>query len=299
MLIVLHVLTNTGALSGAAAALSPRWSRPPPQRSTLAGPIRSLLSVLAPAPLVFAALFLFASQASDVIFASTPEVQAASFESRMSVVLVVFDELSSASLMGRNQRIDAAASPNSASLAGDSTWYRGVTTEYGMTEGRRAVDPHRPRAAAEPCARLLPVPAERLHDARQPLPHACRRVADHALSANALPHERRESARVVESNTESLVSDAGIVYLHLVVPKPYVDHVPAIDESWGNFGRHERERTVRRGAQVLPCARNVCEFTKLIDGSRRPTLYFLHTLLPHIPYEYLPSGRATQSRRRA
>ena len=32
-------------------------------------------------------------------------------------------------------------------------------------------------------------------------------------------------------------------------------------------------------------------FVSSIDRATRPTLYFKHTLLPHVPWEYLPSGR--------
>ena len=35
----------------------------------------------------------------------------------------------------------------------------------------------------------------------------------------------------------------------------------------------------------------MCDFTDLIDASRTPTLYLVHSLLPHVPYVYLPSGR--------
>ena len=42
---------------------------------------------------------------------------------------------------------------------------------------------------------------------------------------------------------------------------------------------------------IEPCARGVCEFAKLISADRRPTLYFLHSLFPHVPYVFLPSSR--------
>ena len=41
----------------------------------------------------------------------------------------------------------------------------------------------------------------------------------------------------------------------------------------------------------MPCARNVCRFTSTFKRGGKPGLYVLHSLLPHVPYLYLPSGR--------
>ena len=38
------------------------------------------------------------------------------------------------------------------------------------------------------------------------------------------------------SRLSSLYSDARVVYLHLLSPPSLEGHLPAIDESWGNFG---------------------------------------------------------------
>ncbi len=42
-------------------------------------------------------------------------------------------------------------------------------------------------------------------------------------------------------------------------------------------------------------ARRLRRFISRIRPSRRPTLYVKHTLLPHVPYMYLPSGRRTRN----
>ena len=49
-------------------------------------------------------------------------------------------------------------------------------------------------------------------------------------------------------------------------------------------------RKTTRGP-LLPCARNVCRFTSTFKRGGKPGLYVLHSLLPHVPYLYLPSGR--------
>jgi hypothetical protein len=98
----------------------------------------------------------------------------------------------------------------------------------------------------------------------------------------------------VPNTARSFATDVGTVYLHLVLPEPYVDRLPQIDDAWGNFGRDAgAEEAVQRSAtgEIEPCGRNTCRFADLIDDDTRPTLYLSHTLLPHVPYVYLPSGR--------
>ena len=88
--------------------------------------------------------------------------------------------------------------------------------------------------------------------------------------------------------TGSLASDAGIVYLHLLLPNPYVAHVPPISNTWGNFGGNEQDASTRRSRTA---ARNICRLASLITAERKPALYFVHSLLPHVPWLYLPSGK--------
>ena len=54
-------------------------------------------------------------------------------ERRPPVVLVVFDEFPSDTLIGPDGRIDAARYPNFAALAGTSTWFRNAQTIYDST----------------------------------------------------------------------------------------------------------------------------------------------------------------------
>ncbi|HET9545409.1 MAG TPA: hypothetical protein VFO88_07515, partial [Gaiellaceae bacterium] len=87
----------------------------------LVPPVRSVLTVLAPAPLIVSALFLFNSPVSKLL---TPEetlsAPAAAVESRAPVVLLVFDEFGTNALLDGRGRIDAKRYPNFARLAGTS-----------------------------------------------------------------------------------------------------------------------------------------------------------------------------------
>jgi hypothetical protein len=256
---------------------------------------RFVLTVLSPAPLLFLALFLFSSDASKLIGADTPEVRAAKVDARTPVVLIAFDELNTTSLMDRRQRIDAERFPNFAKLARGSSWYRDATTVYWLSE----VAQPSILTGLNPDPKKLPVASEYPNNLFTLLGGSYRVVALESLTRLCPPSICRDvpaaaQSQVVKGEAGSLASDASIVYAHLVLPDRYVTRVAPIDDSWGNFGRDQdaEEAPQRaRGGKVPACARSVCTFSKLLTSGGRPTLYFLDTLLPHVPYVYLPSGR--------
>ncbi|TML58186.1 MAG: hypothetical protein E6G22_14545 [Actinobacteria bacterium] len=294
--VVLHVLTKSDSLSGVTALVAAAGAGVAAAAIYLrARPFRSFLSVLVPAPLVFVALFLLDSPASKLVFADTPKVEAATtVRSKTPVVLVVFDELTTVSLMNRNEEVDAGRYPNFASLAASSTWYRSATTADWLTEGNVPAI----LTGRKPVRNKLPIFSEYPHNLFTLLGKSYRlRVIEaitHLCPKSLCKDQPQANGQAVEDTTGSLASDAGIVYLHLLVPQPYATHLPPISDSWGNFGGHQqREEPVRRTAsgQIEACGRRVCQFTDMISGDPKPTLYFLHTVLPHWPFVYLPSGR--------
>jgi sulfatase-like protein len=295
--VLLHALAKQGSLSGVAvlvvagaggavAALLYRQARP----------VGSFLTVLAPAPLVFLALFIFSSGISKLVFVSTPHVTAPKFQSKTPVVLIVFDEFSTVSLMDRNERIDARRYPNFAALAGDSTWYRSATTVQWLTEV--AVPSILTGILPDPHKKLLPIYSDHPNNIFTLLGGSYRiqgvESLTHMCPTSLCRETQGASTQAVGDTTGSLANDAGVVYLHLVLPQPYVDEIPQISDTWGNFGKHEAREEGNQASQsgaLQPCARNVCRFASLFSSRGRPTVYVLHTLLPHVPYLYLPSGR--------
>ena len=251
--------------------------------------------MLAPVPLLFLALFLFNTPVSKLVFADQPEVRAATVESRTPVVLIVLDEFSTVSLMDRRQRIDAVRFPNFAALARDATWYRNATTEYWLSEvavptvltGLKPVPGKLPIASEYPNSVFTLVGGSYRIRAIETLTHLCPRTLCRDTHATV-------QAQAVPNTFQSFASDAGTVYLHMVLPEPYVDRLPEISDAWGNFGKQEdTAEEVQRNAsgEIEPCGRNICPFAEMIDGDPRPTLYVVHSLLPHVPYVYLPSGQ--------
>ncbi len=293
--VVLHALANRAALSGVSALVVAAAVGVVGAflylRLALVG---SFLTVLAPAPLVFLSLFLFDSGASKLVFVRTPHVAEQRVHSRTPVVLVVFDEFAPVALMNGKQKVDAERYPNFAALARGSTWFRSATTVQWLTE--QAVPAVLTGILPPKDRTLLPIYADHPHNVFTLLAGSYRERAVESLTQlcpeKVCRESRGASPAAVSDATRSIASDAGIVYLHLLLPHPYAERIPAISDSWGNFGQREARRAPTAGTAALePCARNICRFASLFSRDRTPTLYVLHSLLPHVPYLYLPSGR--------
>jgi len=295
-MVALYFITKAGALSGKtslAVALGAGVIAAAVYWRT--GPLRSFLSVLSPAPLVFLALFLFGSQASDLVFASTPKVKTTTtVKAKTPVVLIVYDELNSVSLMNAKGKVDAVRYPNFASLARNANWYRSATTDHRATEGSLpailtgdlpAIKEKLPTFASYPNSLFTLLGKSYRMRVFEPL----------RLCPKSLCHDTSAQKEEASDTTGSLVSDAGIVYLHLLLPEPYVAHVPPISDTWGNFGKHDtgagEPAQKKDSGKIEPCSRGTCKFADSISADGKPALYMMHAILPHVPYVTLPSGR--------
>jgi hypothetical protein len=83
-----------------------------------------------------------------------------------------------------------------------------------------------------------------------------------------------------------LASDVAVVYLHVILPEDMRDRLPSTSHAWRGFATEAG----REPAAVFE------QFVSSIEPTDRPPLYFAHTLLPHVPWRYLPSGRTYRSR---
>lgn len=107
----------------------------------------------------------------------------------------------------------------------------------------------------------------------------------------------------------TLLSDLGIVYLHILLPADLGVRLPAVTHNWMDFknGPPPDRTLTAREAIVKRLATSALEdlkgdrigefmhFIKAIPGTERSTLSYLHILFPHTPYHHLPSGRTYSS----
>ncbi len=259
--------------------------------------VRTFLTVLSPAALVFPAVFLLHPPVRRLVVRH-PVGAAGAVHVGAPVVMVLFDALPLNSLLDERNGIDAVRYPNLARLARDATWYRGATTVAQDTggavpailTGRYPTGEHQPPTAAEHPRNLFTLlgSAYDLH-VRESLTELC--------PTSLCP--RGTTAEQDSAATRSLLLDTAVVYAHLVVPRELRARLPSIEEQWAGFALFAAKTrptgALWRRAIAVAWADRAAAFADFLDGihaSSRPTLHFLHIMLPHSPWTYFPTGRA-------
>ena len=96
----------------------------------------------------------------------------------------------------------------------------------------------------------------------------------------------------------SMLADAGVVYLHIILPVDMTSRLPPITQTWHDFAELARKTDRQSGAKVgeRPDRQDrpqyFASYVDSIEDSSEPRLYFLHTELPHVPWKYLPNGKS-------
>jgi hypothetical protein len=260
---------------------------------------RSVLTYATPAPLVFTLLFVLTSPAGALVRggSGTGGVRAAAAH-RPPIVFIFLDEFPQRALLTDKGVVDAKLFPNFAKLAAESTWYPNATGVSGWTpfaapamlSGKypaHAVAPSYityPQTlftllagtydvkAFETIAQLCPpqictdVPAGR-PTGLKPLIEDTKKIAREIVSPN--PAKSNPTEQFVDAAVDA-TREAGAGQT-----------APKADFRFGEVRKNQPERFT--------------SFMKGLQPTDRPTLHFLHLLLPHGPWRYLPSGNTYDS----
>lgn len=221
-------------------------------------------------------------------------------ENPMPVVLFVFDQLSTVSLLGPDGEIDANSFPNFAALARQATWFPLAKTVHRYTmhaipailSGRYPEPGRQPVLADHPENIFTLLAAHYDITAQESLTRLCPpEICEPEGAEASLVHGQRQ-----------LWGDLALVYLHILLPETLSARLPPVDQTWMGFGLRgtpvdrsptdnvRRIRRDRREARKDRAAR----FLRFLDRMRdtgSPSLHFYADWLPHSPNDYLPSGR--------
>lgn len=268
-------------------------------------PVRTFLSILSPAALLFPVLFLAQPAIFKMIRPQSPVAVAEasiSKDATVPIVFLIFDEFPVTSLMRADRQIDADLYPNFAALAKNATWFRHTTSVADNT--------------------VVAVPA--ILTGSYPRPHTVATADDHPHNLFTWLAPRYNMDTVYEAVTmlcpvrlcvqnrqlalpriRALARDLSVVYAHLVLPARFTRHLPDITQTWGHFLDDDKPRrtdgrlktTFERARDTRSITRKlryrvelVRAFIQSIGPTPMPKLYFLHVTLPHVPWEYFPDG---------
>ena len=233
------------------------------------------------------------------VFLSNPDVRgalipttdgfvAADIDGGPPIVFIVFDELPLNSLLDENDEIDRGRYPNFAALGEHAYWFRNASTVSSQTPwaipaivtGRYPFE-----RGAVPTRRYYPDSLFTLLSGHYDITvfgYFSPDVSPGAI-ANMTPAVQRETVG-------TLSADVGIVWLHIVLPERLAASLPPVVGDWIGLAR---ARQFRGSGDTVERDKRGTEFDRFLDvmvGGAGPRLYFLHSMLPHMPFEYVPSG---------
>lgn len=266
--------------------------------------VRTFLTLLTPAIVIFPILFLIRTPVSRLAFPSDTAAISGDIRERPTIVVVVFDELSTFDFLDASGSIDGAAFPALAELAKTSTWFPNALSPFPYTE--RAIPAILTGVQADAADARLPIAGDHprnlftwlgdsygLH-ASEPITQLCpRRLCGIELTSGA------------RTGAMDLARDTATLYLHLVAPRDLAErHLPSLEGRWQGFAatapaaadvepRPESFDIVAAFGRAAQPGRDTLfrQFLDGIDEGRKPALHFIHVLLPHDPYVFTPSGR--------
>lgn len=208
------------------------------------------------------------------------------------VVLILLDELPIVSLLDSAGNINADRFPNLAAFALQSTWYKYATTVAEAT--LIAVPPLLTGQTIKPDNKKLALAANYPQNLFTLL------SGTHAVNAfETFTHLCPESlCNAPDPDWQIIAEDTLVVFLHKVAPDPYRQKLPQIDNKWFGYLRDETERrNVHTDLNLHPHHRykvrlqKFSQFLSALETIESNSLNYLHILLPHSPWMYLPDGR--------
>ena len=250
---------------------------------------QSLLTFLSPAIVLFPVLFLLRPPVSGLIFEKPgPDGIRPGVSSDIPIVFLVFDELSTSTLMSEHLQINAFRYPNFAALARDSHWFRKTSTVAerstralpAILTGRYTKDIAPPTAANYPENLFTWLAGNYELNSFESVTNLC-------------PEELCREPIGRESFSERVrmtLSDLAFVYLHVILPADLAQTLPSVTATMRDFGA-AKPSTKAASPGEADYGWVFSQFLSWIQPADGPVLYFMHTFVPHTPWTYLPSGK--------
>ncbi len=273
------------------------------------------LTALSISLLVIPAAFLLHPQISKLVFRGGWVASASTVTAKTPIFFILFDELALSSLLEAERRIDARRFPNLASFAERALWFENAITVSDFTHF--AVPAILTGTFPDP--EKLPTYEDYPQNLFTLLGDSYSIWADEPVTSLCPPelNQRYEERLPWIASLGSLLFDVAVIFAHQTLPSSYARHFPPISQTWGDFGdqvgpspppgapaerSHDSSATKNFGslARIAVNKDRAVEFQRFVDapgaGARR-NLYFVHLMLPHVPWEYLPSGKMYRQRK--
>lgn len=252
--------------------------------------VRQVGRYLMAAPVVLLGIFVFTMPVGDVLREPDSVVgNPVDVSDPVPLVVVVFDEFPVASIIDSSGDLRESRYPNLARLAADGTWYRNAMTVQQQTK-------HSVPAiltGTDPEQSQIPVAGQYPFN----LFTALRSTYDLQVNESITQLCPQQLCAGLSASASSLARDVSVVAGHVLLPEPATADLPPIDGVWGDFAAAAGDfdamtefRALLREGQRASIDRGLDQMASA-DLSD-PTLFYLHPIVPHHPWQFLPDGRS-------
>ena len=250
--------------------------------------VRLFVTALSPAILVVPSWFLLNEDVHESLVPTAENFATVALDETPPMVFIVLDEFPLSSLLDQDYAIDPGRYPNFAALAASSYWFRNATTVSSQTvwavpaivSGTYPLD-----RGAVPTRRYYPNNLFTVLSGRYDMT-----VFGRFLQLCPTSTCSYDLAMPAET-AGRLAADSAIVLLHIILPEPLTRGLPTIVGDWRGFARARVTRDFGDHAEPNQRHAEFDRFLATVEKGKDARLYFLHSLLPHMPFEYVPSGR--------
>lgn len=245
--------------------------------------VRNFFRYLAPISLIVAVFFLYQiwkfGLLSEIQIPSFPKVA-----SSTPLVMILLDEMPVTSILNGNLEIDSTKYPNFARLSREAMWYRNATSVSPDTPVAISaiMTGNYPRSKKYASARDYPANLFTLlgtsYDLRviEPVTKLC-------------PYPTLISQPSFAARFSALSKDMFAIYIQAIIPGDLAYRFPPVTSRWSHFWSWNNSGF--RNHSFNERTQQFSVFVNSIQQTDKPALYFLHILLPHSPWRYLPSGK--------
>ncbi|MDH5680597.1 MAG: sulfatase-like hydrolase/transferase [Spirochaetota bacterium] len=284
--------------------------------------LKSVVTFISPGIIIFPLIFLFFTPVKRIIFSdnsSTGQIvrHKSPAESRTNtpIIMLVMDELPLSVLLSGRYEINHKLFPNYSLLSKTFTWYPNVLTVSGSTTKAvpAIITGNYPKKNTLPSFTDMPnnlftiLPDHYKYNVIESATRLCPKqlCGDSSDKYKEFQYPAERMFMTLQESISALTflfSDIYIVYSYLVLPSDFTKNLPAINRGWNNFQNKKVKRRKKgffRGGLERHILKNIHiprdklfnDFVKSIDASKDNYLHFFHFLFPHIPLEYLSSGK--------
>jgi hypothetical protein len=211
---------------------------------------------------------------------------------RQPVVIVILDELPVLSLLDSKGNFNAKRFPNLAEFSNTSTWYKYATTTAEAT--LNSVPPVVTGQLTIPGQQTLPLASN------YPVNLFTLLSTSHEVNAfETFTHIcPAQLCNPMKPDWRLVAEDTAVIYAHVIAPDVLKGALPPIDNKWVGFLRdYEDPGNIHTDRDLHPHHRYKVRLKKLgwflsgLESVDPVSVNYLHMLMPHSPWMYLPDGR--------